>query len=342
MYKTRPTPQHLKELEQKGYTQRTIADFYKVSERMVRYWKKDNGEPKKWLRGRKMKIDENEDNAVAFILDIDCNLKHSTKQEMADYFFEKTGQRISRFAVARLLKILGITRKKASYSYTERLNYKERAEEFKKILPSLSQPLILALDESSLHLNEAPRYGYAFTSSRVNSQKPGKKGSNYTLILCIQNVNGKGAIHWELIEGGMKTEHFHNFLTNLKLPTNEKYYLIMDNLPVHRAKHSCIKLGLAPIGELLVSKNIEAIFLPPYTPQLNPVELCFNFIKNYVRKNKPRTYEELKLVIDKTISMLNEKDLTGYFRHCSEYDWASESSFGVPNQQESLSLKSGS
>jgi transposase len=79
----------------------------------------------------------------------------------------------------------------------------------------------------------------------------------------------------------------------------------------------------------LASKNIKSLFLPAYTPELNPTELCFNFIRHYVKKNKPRTYEELKSAIDKIIGMLNEKDLTEYFRHCSEYEWANKSSVGV-------------
>ena len=93
-----------------------------------------------------MKIDKIEDNAVFFILSIAYTFKHSTQQEMADYYFEKTGQRISRYAVARLLKILGITRKKTSYSYTERLNYKERTEEFKKAVD------VIADDRDSIPL----------------------------------------------------------------------------------------------------------------------------------------------------------------------------------------------
>jgi len=239
---------------------------------------------------------------------------------MADYYFEKTGQKVSRFAVSKMLKILGITRKKTSYHYAERLNYKKRTEEFKKMLPNLSQPFILALDECSFHLNEVPRYGYAFTSWRVNSLKPGKRGNNHTLILCIKNVSSEGVVHHELIEKGMKTKEFHSFLTNIKLPNDKKHYLLLDNLPVHKAKQSCIKLKLAPIKELMASKNIEPLYLPPYTPEMNPTELCFNFIRQQVEKNKPRTYEELKLVIDKIIGKLNEKDLTEYFRHCLEYD----------------------
>src|SRR6185436_17807649 len=120
----------------------------------------------------------------------------------------------------------------------------------------------------------------------------------------------------------MKTENFHNFLTNLKFSTNEKHYLIMDNLPVHKAKQFCIKLGLTPIKELSESKNIETLFLPPYTPEMNPVEYCFNLIRQWVEKNKPRTYEKLKLVIAKILNILNQKDLTEYFTHCQNYNYS--------------------
>jgi transposase len=56
----------------------------------------------------------------------------------------------------------------------------------------------------------------------------------------------------------------------------------MDNLPVHRATDSCRILGLTTIEELLKSKNIKPIYLPSYTPELNPVEKCFNITRKYV------------------------------------------------------------
>src|SRR5207253_1992836 len=115
------------------------------------------------------------------------------------------------------------------------------------------------------------------------------------------------------------------------------HYIIMDNLRTHKAKQSCIKQGLSPIKELLVSKNIQIIFLPPYTPELNPTELCFNFIRHYVEKNKPRNFEELKLVIDKITDMLNEKDLTEYFRHCFDYKYEED----LVDLQKNDFLKSG-
>ena len=55
------------------------------------------------------------------------------------------------------------------------------------------------------------------------------------------------------------------------------------------------------------------------------MELCFNFLRNYVEKQEPRTYEELKLVIEKGITELQEKDMTKYFRHCLDYDFSKTS-----------------
>ncbi|MEG7979345.1 MAG: transposase [Mollicutes bacterium UO1] len=71
----------------------------------------------------------------------------------------------------------------------------------------------------------------------------------------------------------MKTKDFHEYLTNFNPPNNGKpNYLIMDNLRVHKATDACKKLELSTIKELLTSKNVEVVFLPSYTPELNPVE----------------------------------------------------------------------
>jgi transposase len=81
----------------------------------------------------------------------------------------------------------------------------------------------------------------------------------------------------------------------------------MDNVRIHHANQACHKLGLTSIRELLASKNIEPLYLPPYTPEMNPVELCFNFIRQQVERSRPITYEELKLAISKAVNILHRK-----------------------------------
>lgn len=118
-----------------------------------------------------------------------------TQQKMADYLSKKAGKKISRLAVLRALKKLKFTRKKLTNHYLEQLGHSKKVKKFKELIAGLPQSYILAIDECGFHLNETPRYGYSHKSSRAKYLKPGYPGTNHTLMLCIQNVNGKGVIH---------------------------------------------------------------------------------------------------------------------------------------------------
>ena len=176
-----------------------------------------------------------------------------------------------------------------------------------------------ALDECGFNLGEVPRYGYAHKDSRVVIKRPGKRGSNYTLILLIQNVKDKGVVHWKLIKGGAKSEDFHDFLAEVKFPTDKENNLLLDNAKIHHANQACIKTGRLPIKELAVKRNTILKYLVAYSPQLNPAELCFNFIRHHIEQCQARTEEKLKLAIEEAITLLQDQDLSEYFRHCWNY-----------------------
>lgn len=302
--------------QQEGFTQEEFTTFSQISERTVCRWKRNNGLPKK-KPGKKPKI-----NKKARKLLLDYVNKHNTKnqQEMSDYVYKKTGLRISQPTISRFLKSENITRKKVSYQYSEQKPRIEKIRKFIKDFKSLYPTYpILFLDECSFHLNEAPRRGYSKKGSRTISFRPGNKGSNITLILCIQIVKKQGVFAYELIKGGLETQNFNDFLSRIKVSEDKESYLFMDNLPVHRASQSCINLNLLPINELLKSKRVIPIYLPAYTPQLNPVELCFNFLRQYIEKHRPRTFEELNYFIAKAMEELNKQDLRKHLRHCLRF-----------------------
>lgn len=168
-----------------------------------------------------------------------------------------------------------------------------------KLLPS--QQLIF-LDECSFYLNETYRYGYAPRGQRTFTRKLGNAAAHYNLILCLLNVKEQAVIHYQIIKGGVKAKKFHSFLAGINLPSDGQHYLLMDNLCVHKTKKAYQKRGLTTVQELLASKNITPLYLPPYTPQLNPVELGFNTIKHYYRKRQPKTEKELQVVIEQAIA----------------------------------------
>lgn len=307
------TLEHLYKLHEE-YSWKEIADMYNKSERTIYRWVDQTIKPKQ-KEGRKFKFGEEIEDLILNYVERNNT---STQRAMADYVFQHLGISISQQTVSRILKRKGITYKNLTYHY-EQMPTMEEIKKFVDMVRGLPSEQLLALDECGFHLNEDPRRGYSLIGKRAIAKRPSSKGEHYTLLLCVRNINGKGVVHYKLIKGGAKLESFYDFLEGIDLSDSEKYYLLLDNARIHWAPKKRKKLGLPTIEKQLNDKNTELIYFPPYTPQLNSTELCFNFLRREIEKNRPRNFEQLKLFIDKAIEKLNEKDLSEYFRHCWDY-----------------------
>lgn len=177
------------------------------------------------------------------------------------------------------------------------------------------------MDECGFNLGAVPRYARAHKSKRAVVKRPGKRGSNYTAIFSIQNLE-KGEINYELIEKGAKAQDFYNYLLNkIKTSNGEKCYILLDNAKIHHAVKALKELGLPSIKELAKQNNIVLVYLPSYTPEINPTENFNSIIKNLYRKCRPRTEEELRKVIEEGISEIKKKhDLRKLFKSAFDYE----------------------
>jgi len=309
--KHRPNPQQIEEMERKGLTQKDIGDIYQRTDRMVRYWKKWTGEGLQ-KRGRKLKI---VGEVLELLLAYDEENNTATLGELSDYLFQQTGQRFSQATIFRVLEKEKVSLKKAEKQYSE-----QDEEKVKKFIKDnswlLSLPSFSAVDECGFNLGAVPFYARSHKSKRAVIKRPGKRGSNYTLTLCVQNIKNRAVISWKLIKGGSKTKNFHKFLSRIKFTT----HLLLDNARIHHATDSCRKLKLSTIAELAKEKNIQLIYLPGYSPKLNPVEKCFSVIKSYYRKMRPRSERKLRKVIKEAIRELQKHDLRKWFKNCFKID----------------------
>ncbi len=84
----------------------------------------------------------------------------------------------------------------------------------------------------------------------------------------------------------------------------------MDNHPVHHAKI---------VQNFLKENNINFLFLPPYSPNLNPIEEAFSKVKSILRNEKARTEQELVSAITRACKMITPENAFGYFKHAYEY-----------------------
>ncbi|CAG8523045.1 7145_t:CDS:2, partial [Cetraspora pellucida] len=269
--------------KQKIFSQKQIAFAHNKSTRTIRRWENPPLTFKK--TGRKQKIVTYD---LLLLIHHIYNYSLVFQQERSDYILEKTGHRYSQQVISLALKRLGLPR---------------------KVVPNLPPHRLLSLDETGFSLNMVPRFGYAPIGQRVQAYKPGR-AKNYSLISLIHNTEKNGIVHCEIVEGAVDTEIFYNFISNVKLPTNEKYYLIMDNIRFHKNER---------IRELLKQKNIVPIYIVPYFPQLNPTEEFFNTVKQYAKKWRPRSEEELISILTEKITELQEEDMTKYFKNCLNF-----------------------
>jgi len=279
---------------------------------MVRYWRKSITKPLQRV-GPKRRFDR---KCLFHLLLSIQNKKVKTQQEMADYILEKTGKEFCKASISLILKKIRYSYQVIPYRHPQQKSNLPEVIEFMERANKLPPRQILATDESGHPLNLALKKGWGPKGEKIADFKP-SYGANYSLILLIRNVEKGGIVHWELIKNAVNTEVFHSFLSRIELPSEKRYYLLLDNISFHKADK---------VKEVLESKNIEPRYIVASNPYLNPVEEVFNVIKQYVRKQKPTTEDELRKLIGEKINKLEEGGLTRYFKNCLDFDfvWKTE------------------
>lgn len=296
----------ISKLRKEGYSWDWIAEFHEVSKRDIRRKKKPSIKPLQ-KTGRKRTIDRKDRYyLLTYLAD-----KRATLQEMSDYLFEKRNKRISTSTIYLELKRIKYSYQVIPYRHPQQKANLPEVIEFMERINELPQHLILSTDESGHPLNLASRRGWGLKGQKIADHKP-SYGTNYSLILLIRNIEKGGVIHWELVKETVNAEIFTNFLSKVELPSEEKYYLLLDNIRFHKS---------VKVKEILESKNIKPKYIVASNPYLNPVEEVFNVIKQYVRKQRPRTGEELGIAVSKIVSILQEQDLRKYFKDSLDFDF---------------------
>jgi transposase len=111
-----------------------------------------------------------------------------------------------------------------------------------------------------------------------------------------------------VIDGAMNGELFEAYVRQQLVPTlRPGDVVIMDNLSSH--KRAGVRLAIEAIGATLC-------FLPPYSPDLNPIELSFSKPKSLLRKAEERTVSALWALLGKALDAFSPEECRNYFRPC--------------------------
>lgn len=164
---------------------------------------------------------------------------------------------------------------------------------------------LVFVDEMGVHTSLAPLYGYSRKGERVRLDVPRNRGKNTTLLASMTLLGGMGETM--AVEGSTDKEVFEAYVERALAPTLEAgQVVIMDNLPAHKP---------ARVRELIEERGCELIYLPAYSPDLNPIEEAFSKIKDILRRVGARTKEALVDALGEALSALSAQDARGYFEH---------------------------
>ncbi len=163
---------------------------------------------------------------------------------------------------------------------------------------------LVFVDECGTHTSLAPLYGYAPKGERLRLSVPRKRGKNTTLLSSM-TVEGMGPSL--TVEGATTARVFETYLKKVLVPSLQPgRIVVMDNLGAHRPRK---------VRELIDKRGCELIYLPPYSPDYNPIEEAFAKIKNLLRKGAARTNEALVEAIGVALSTVTAADVRGFFEH---------------------------
>jgi len=164
---------------------------------------------------------------------------------------------------------------------------------------------LVFVDEMGTHTSLAPIYAYAPVGERAFFEIPRNRGKNTTLLTSI-DVEGMGPSM--AVEGATTARVFETYVEQVLAPAlRPGQIVVMDKLGAHQPRR---------IRALIEARGCELIYLPSYSPDLNPIEEAFSKIKHILRKVGARTKEALIEAMGRALAAVSAEDVRGFLVHC--------------------------
>lgn len=164
---------------------------------------------------------------------------------------------------------------------------------------------LVFVDEMGTNISLSGLYAYALKGRRAYDVKvPRNRGANTTLLASM-SLKGMGPC--VAVEGPTTATVFEAYIEKALVPSLRcGQIVVVDNLSAHKSER---------VRALLEERGSQLLYLPPYSPDLNPIEQAFSKIKGALRKAGARTREGLIEALGAAISAVTAGDAQGFFKH---------------------------
>lgn len=188
-------------------------------------------------------------------------------------------------------------------SERDRTDVKAKRTEWSKMQRTMHAASLVFLDESGVNTNLTRRYGRAKGKARVKDSAPLNTPKATTIV---SSVRLDGTTVRKFLSGAMNGSMFLDYIQNELVPSlHVGDLVIMDNLRCHKIKG---------IKEAIQQTGAQLLYLPPYSPDFNPIEMMWSKLKAILRKVKARTVDTLLTALPKVFQTVSVSDIMGWFR----------------------------
>lgn len=164
---------------------------------------------------------------------------------------------------------------------------------------------LVFVDEAGSNIAMSRDWGWEDVGVPLVATRPDKRGSNITMVAAL---DADGLVTLMTVEGSCDGLVFRAFVEQLLLPELKAGDIVVwDNLNVHKNKQ---------VAELLRQAGIRLEFLPPYSPDFSPIELCWSKLKAALKKAKARTLQALEQALAHAIDTVTAEDCRAWFSLC--------------------------
>jgi transposase len=182
---------------------------------------------------------------------------------------------------------------------------KEKREEFRAAQEFLDPARLVFIDETATTTNMTRRCGRCPIGERLVDATPFGHWKVTTFVSALRSDCLTAAM---TLDGAMNGDMFVAYVEQVLLPElRVGDVVVMDNLSSHKR---------VEVRELIEGAGCALIYLPPYSPDLNPIEMAYSKLKGLLRKAKRRTAEDLRAFLFAALDAFKPQECANYFAHC--------------------------
>ena len=172
-------------------------------------------------------------------------------------------------------------------------------------MSGLDPQRLVFLDESGMTTEMTRRYGRAGRGERVREGTP---AGHWRTLTLLGAMNCEGFVATMTIESPTDGDIFLAYVEQVLCPRLQPgQTVILDNLAAHK---------VPGVQKLIEAAGAELLYLPPYSPDFNPIEPCWAKVKQKLRALKARTLDSLQQAVSEAVASITPDNASAWFSHC--------------------------